>query len=134
MDDSESPTGRYRISTSAWEVRMSLWIESPTIMDSSSGKALLSFRDPHWSLDSAEWLTESVVVLRMRKYPGNHQPPQVSATVDCAARTAEVGTAGPVPLGRLERSLDRALTWVQYEQPGQAERGVRAVLRKFFGL
>jgi hypothetical protein len=86
MRDSTSPTGRYLITLSAWEARMSLWIETPLLSDQSSGEQLLGFRDSHWSLDSAEWSSDSVVELKMRKYPGNHVPAQLDLKIDCGAR------------------------------------------------
>ena len=110
-NDAQSPTGRYAITIAAWEVRMSLWIESPTLTDTQSGEVLVSFRDPHWSLDSAVWRSESEVVLELRKYPGNHTPVQVTAIVDCAARTADVGPVKVESLKRLESALDAALVW-----------------------
>ena len=75
MQNCESPDGRFLISISAWEARMSLWIESPTLSERDSGEQLLAFTDQNWSLDSADWLDEAVVVLNLRKYPGNHRPP-----------------------------------------------------------
>jgi hypothetical protein len=111
MNDSRSPGGRYSIAIAPWEVRMSLWIESPTLTDTETGEVLLSFRDPHWSLDSADWRSDSVVALELRKYPGNHTPVQVTATVDCEARTAEVGAVRVESLKRLEKALDEALVW-----------------------
>lgn len=90
---------------------MSLWIEVPAMHDRVAGNELLTFDDPHWSLDAAEWRSDSIVALTMRKYPGNHRPVQVVAVVDCLARTADVsGTS--VALERLEHSLDSALTWI----------------------
>ena len=111
MNDSTSPTGRYAIAIAPWEVRMSLWIEVPTLTDTETGEVLVSFRDPHWSLDSAMWRSDSVVVLELRKYPGNHTPVQVRATVDCAARTAAVESQPVESLKKLETALDAALVW-----------------------
>jgi hypothetical protein len=111
MTESRSPSGRFEISVSAWEARMSHWIETPTISDSFTGKEVLRFEDPNWSLDSAQWLSDSTVVLTLRKYPGNHHPTSLAATVDCLAGTAAVeGTSVP-SLRHLERALDGALTW-----------------------
>jgi hypothetical protein len=111
MNGSTSPSGRFEITISAWEARMSLWIEVPTIHDRVAGKELLTFEDPHWSLDSTEWRSDSVVALTMRKYPGNHRPVDIVATVDCLGATADIGGT-TVPLEQLERSLDSALTWI----------------------
>jgi hypothetical protein len=111
MENSESPSGRFAIAIAAWEVRMSLWIEVPTLSDRSSGEQLLVFKDPHWSLNSAEWLNDAVVVLKLRKYPGNHVPQEVTATIDCLARTAEVNGTPVDSLALLEDRLDATLVW-----------------------
>ena len=62
METCDSPSGRFGISISAWEVRMSLWIETPLLCERRSGQRLLVFKDSNWSLNSAEWLSDSVVV------------------------------------------------------------------------
>ena len=110
MTDSESPSGRFRIAISAWEARMSLWIETPTLSD-KTGETLLSFKDSNWSLDAARWLSDSVVELTLRKYPGGHLPGQIVAVVDCAQRNAKIGPTEVQSLADLESALERALTW-----------------------
>jgi hypothetical protein len=133
MENLDSPSGRFGISISAWEVRMSLWIETPMLSDRSSGQRLLVFKDSHWSLNSAEWLSESVVVMKLRKYPGNHIPPEVVTTIDCIAGTADVEGKKVDSLAQVERHLDEALVWRQAAPPvsnrGQGLCGfVRALL------
>jgi len=88
---------------------MSHWIETPTLTDSTTGERLLTFTDSHWSLDQATWTDDSHVVLVMRKYPGNHKPVDVTAHVDCLARTASVGTRQVNSLHELERAMDSAI-------------------------
>ena len=113
---------------------MSLWIENPTLSDRSNGEQLLAFQDPHWSLNSAEWVNESVVVLRLRKYPGSHIPPQVSATIDCVAGTAEVDGKRVGSLALVERALDDALVWRQSTPPNpNAGSKLRGLLHALFG-
>lgn len=90
---------------------MSPWIETPLISDQSSGEQLLGFRDSHWSLDSAEWSSDSVVELKMRKYPGNHVPAQLDLKIDCCARRAEVNGQQIDSLAQVEECLDKALVW-----------------------
>ena len=130
MTDSESPTGRFVIGISAWEARMSLWIETPTLSERLTGKQLLAFKDPNWSLDSADWLNDSTVVLKLRKYPGNHVPTGLIATVDCLAGTAVIGETRVDSLECLEDRLDKALTWRNDYAP-PAKKGRRG-LREFF--
>jgi hypothetical protein len=115
MNGSTSPSGRFEITISAWEARMSLWIETPTLRDTATGETLLSFEDGNWSLDAADWRSGSVVALDLRKYPGNHRPSSVVATVDCVARMAEVA-GETVPLNRLEGALEKSLTWYSNSQ------------------
>jgi hypothetical protein len=131
MTDSETPSGRFRITISAWEARMSLWIETPTLLDKMTGTTLLSFRDSNWSLDAARWLTDSIVELTLRKYPGNHLPPQLVATVDCVNRCARVGNLEATPLEEVEAALERALTW-RTVAAAPPPRGFAAGLRRFF--
>ena len=111
MQTCDSPSGRFGISISAWEVRMSLWIETPVLCDRTNGQRLLVFKDSNSSLNSAEWLSESVVLMKLRKYPGNHLPAEVVTTIDCIARTAEVEGKKVNSLSEVERFLEEALVW-----------------------
>jgi hypothetical protein len=106
-----SPTGMFEVSVSAWEARMSLWVESPAIVDTTSGKVLFSFQDGNWSLNAATWLSDAVVELRLRKYPGGHEPPEVILTIDCIAKTAQFQNEQLASLRDVEPALDQALTW-----------------------
>jgi hypothetical protein len=134
MTDSESPTGRFRIAISPWEARMSLWIETPSLLDKTTGETLLSFKDGNWSLDAARWLSDSVVELTLRKYPGNHLPVQVVAMVDCAKREAKIGEMELRSLAEVEATLERMLTWRSAEAPPKKPTagGFGALLRRFF--
>jgi hypothetical protein len=133
MENSESPSGRFLITISAWEARMSLWIETPMLSDRTSGEHLLVFKDSNWSLNSAEWLSESVVVLKLRKYPGSHNPAEVAATIDCSARTAEIDGKRVSTLALVERCLDEALAWRKATPPNiQGGGGLRRLIRRFF--
>lgn len=87
---------------------MSLWVETPEIVEPSTGRVLLRFADPNWSLASAAWRSASVVALVLRRFPGHHAPALLEMTVDCQRGTARVGAeTGPLPL--LEAALARAL-------------------------
>lgn len=50
---STSPGGRYVVYVDAWEARMSLWVETPELVDTQTGRTLLGFRNTNWSLDEA---------------------------------------------------------------------------------
>lgn len=108
---STSPRGEYIVTVSSWEVRMSLWIDTPTLTNRTTGENLLSFNDPNWSLNEARWIDDSTVVLRLRKYPGNHSPGAIDVTINCAARTAVVGLVAVRKLDEVERQLEKALDW-----------------------
>lgn len=109
---------------------MSLWVETPTVVDTATGEALLAFADPHWSLDEADWVSEHVVHLWLRKYPGSHTPTGVLVTLDCVARTAQVDES-VVPLRDVEATLDRALMWPQPPPPEAPPRLVDRIKRLF---
>jgi hypothetical protein len=113
MENSDVPnSASYEISVSAWEARMSLWIETPTLRNKATGEVVLSLRDTNWSLNSARWRSDDVVELRLRKYPGSHTPAEIMATLDCSQRTARIDGM-VMPISELEAALERALTWPQ---------------------
>ena len=109
---------------------MSLWVETPTVSDKVTGEVLLAFENTNWSLDAADWVSDSVVQLWLRKYPGAHTPPGVMVTLDCGARTAQVGEM-TVPLQDVERTLDRTLAWPQAPAP-KPPSGLAGVLQRLF--
>jgi hypothetical protein len=109
---STSPSRRFQVQTEVWEARNSLWVYSPNIWDVERGVHILSFEDAFWSVDKSTWLSETKVLLILRKFPGNHRPEQLNVEIDCKAQTATVPTAVPTPLIDLESVLNRALTWV----------------------
>ena len=112
---------------------MSLWIETPTVLEKATGETLLAFKDGNWSLDAARWLSDSVVELTLRKYPGSHLPVNVIATLDCANRTARIAETELRSLAEVEFALDNALTWRAVTPPPRAVRsGFASVVRRFF--
>ncbi len=106
---SQSPSGAYAIEVIAWEAAMSLWVESPVLIDRVTGTDLLRFKDINWSLDKATWLEDSKVRLLMRKYPGDHTPPDIEVFVDCVGRTGRVGTQEAHCLLELEDAMNLAV-------------------------
>ncbi|MEO7324444.1 MAG: hypothetical protein ABIW82_06420 [Dokdonella sp.] len=108
---STSPDGRFQIRVAVWEARNSLWVESPAIYNAISQAVLLTFQSEMWSLDKAEWKTSEVVDITLRKYPGNHTPIELKATIDCEKQTAKLRSCPAVPLAELERLLESRLTW-----------------------
>ncbi len=69
---------------------MSLWIESPELIDAQSGQILLRFSDSNWSLDHARWLDNETVELSLRKYPGDHHPSSFNVIIDCRQKQASL--------------------------------------------
>jgi hypothetical protein len=113
-----SPDGKFRITIEMYEASNSHWVLIPTLEDVATAEVLLKL-DRGWSMDESTWVGDSVVELRLRKYPGNHSPADVVATVDCAARMGKVGQGEMRPLGELEANLNAALTWI-YATPAPA--------------
>jgi hypothetical protein len=87
---------------------MSLWVDVPEVVECHSGTVALAFSIKLWDLLHAEWRSESVVALRLRKFPGDHLPPFVETAIDLATRTAIIGSAH-YDLDRLEPALDALL-------------------------
>lgn len=96
---STSPDGRYEVRVYPWEVRMSLWVDSPAIHDTATGRTVFAPDDSHWSLGQVEWRSASVVQLQLRHYPGDHVPAWMDLTLDCAKLDA----------GRAEQQLRQML-------------------------
>lgn len=107
-----SPNGRWAVRTAAWEARMSLWIESPCLVDAASGAPIFAFRDVHWSLDSATWTSDDIVQWQLRNYPGHHRPVDLSVQIDCARRVA-MCDGREFPLENVEAVLDAKLRWIE---------------------
>lgn len=101
-----SPTGKYLFQIVAFEMRMSHWVASFTLVEAASGALLLRLSDSNWSLDTAQWLDESRVTLQLRKYPGDHTPPSLTVLVDCQAKMAEVMGQPAIALPNLEQELE----------------------------
>jgi hypothetical protein len=110
-----SPDGRFRITVEMYEAFNSHWVLIPTIEEVESAEVLLKM-DRGWSMDESRWIGDHVVELTLRKYPGNHSPADLVATVDCVARIGIVGQGEMLPLGVLEANLNAALTWI-YAEP-----------------
>jgi hypothetical protein len=127
-----SPDGRFAVVTAPWEIRMSLWIETPSIVAPATNEVLFAFRDACWSLNACAWAAAARVTLRLRKYPGSHAPGEIAAEADCARKVARVGTA-EVPLALLEKELDAQLAWPTPAPPQQGRGSLFAWLQRFFG-
>ncbi|HEX4329091.1 MAG TPA: hypothetical protein VH105_20035 [Burkholderiales bacterium] len=104
---STSPDGRFAIYVDMWEAFNSHWVESPELTDTRSGATLLKFNNDNWSLDAAQWQSDTVVSLSLRKYPGDHTPSAFEVVVDCEQGNASVADMAPLPLAEVEEALER---------------------------
>ena len=111
---SVSPSGAFEIRVSMREIFNSHWLEVPTIFGRPGDSIVWTVADDRWSLDRAAWSGECVT-LTLRKYPGNHLPSDLEATIDCVARQARLGES-TVTLESLEPALEKALAW-QFAMP-----------------
>ena len=105
---SSSPSGRYKVFVDPWEARNSLWVYSPLIIDAETQDVILKLDDRNWSMDSAEWESDTTVRLGLRRFPGDCSPLGVSVKVDCVSGCAMIGDAR-FPLNEIDQALDR--TW-----------------------
>jgi len=132
MSGNDSPTGRYAITLREHEAFNTHWVFTPDIVDQQTGETVFAFASTNWSMDGNQWRGDSVLELTLRKYPGNHRPADVSAIIDCEARTGAVGEGPAGPLDDLEARLDQALTWI-YADPEEKKppSGLLATLQRF---
>ena len=69
--DYPSPDGAYMLTLGCYEIRMSHWIEYPTLLVSAT-KEVLFDAPALWSADSVEWSPDSAFVrMNLRVYPGS---------------------------------------------------------------
>ena len=114
MDEpSISPGGAFELRVDAHSGRMSHDIFTPRVA-TSTGETLIRFTESAWSLDEHRWLGDSTLRLVLRKYPGNHLPPEIICTADLAARSATLADGTVVPLSGLEAGLNGRLEWVDH--------------------
>ena len=121
------------------EVFNTCWVQTPTLTDTRTGETLLTFKDRFWTADEVEWRSDSVVVMELRKYPGNHLPGTLKATVDCSAGSSAVEDQPSRAIAVLERDLEAALTWRFASPdsdpgPGTPLERLQNYLRRLFGI
>lgn len=84
--DSLSPGGTYRLLVVSEEIKMSHWINQPTVQR-GDGSRVFTLEFP-WSADEHRWLSDDRLELKLRRYPGD-QPP-VTMRVDLAGQRFQV--------------------------------------------
>ena len=105
---SASPDGRFIIRVEPLEARAFQWVDAPQLVNTATGLVLVQLTDPCWHLDSADWCSESVVVMWLRHFPDGL--PSYEVRVDCGQLTASVDGGEPRPLAELEEMLETATT------------------------
>lgn len=89
-----SPDGRFAVVTTATEVKMSHWVETPALYDLQQNRELLAL-DRRWSADVVTWSPDSrTVTLQLRKYPAD--VPGVTFTVDLLTQEAQFVSRGGI--------------------------------------
>src|SRR5687768_11250706 len=68
-----SPDGRYLLEIVSEEVRMSHWIDRPSLFRRSD-ECRLWQAGPSWSLDGHRWLGSDELEMELRAYPGARPP------------------------------------------------------------
>ena len=100
-----SPNKKYLFQIEPWEARMSLWVETPCLIEVQNKAKLFDLRGTDWSLDSAQWLNEERVTLSLRRYPGDHSPRVFEVVIDCLANQATFDGTGTT-LDQIEPYLE----------------------------
>ena len=103
-----SPSGRFVVSASQSEMKMSHWVLSPVVQEVPSGRVLATLAGTPWSLVGTEWPEADVAVLTLQRYPDGRTA--TDARLDCAAETARVAGRPPVPVADLREELEAALS------------------------
>ncbi len=115
---SMSPDRRYIVRVHPFEAPDSDWVATPELFDIAAGQIVLALKDRYWHLDSANWPSESVVVMSLRNYrlgvrTDFRKLPLRSSTfeviIDCRRLTASVNGTEPGPLDQLDDALESSL-------------------------
>lgn len=117
--DYPSPDGNYTILISPTEMRMSHWVERPSLQDVRNNVVLFDLSNSLWSADTVVWAADSQsVTLEMRVYPGTRPPVQL--VLWPAQNKAHVENMLATVLER--DPLDRPLR-IQYSPGGEQREG-----------
>lgn len=126
---SPSPNGKYVFQIAAREMRMSLWVESPRLVEVANERAVFDLSNTNWSLNRAQWLDSERVSIQIRRYPGDHLPGSFEVEIDCAAGVATLSGDMKVALESLERALEE-LYFRSRVKPVSATASRQGVLQK----
>ena len=85
---------------------MGQWVESPRLIEASSGRVLFDLAESSWSIDVVRWMSDDTVEMEIRRYPGDHSPAVFQLGVDCRHGVAVVAGEGAVRLPSLLSDLE----------------------------
>lgn len=95
-----SPDSRFDLITVANEMKMSHWVENPSLIEARSNRELFAL-DFHWSADSVAWSPDGrSVTLSLRKYPGD--VPGLNMTADLLSGEVRFDTRAGAETARIE--------------------------------
>lgn len=103
---STSPDGRYCVRVLPWEARNTLWVYSPCIVDTRRRICVFRFADACWSVDQSNWLCDTAVELKLRKFPGDRTGTGIRVVVECERDVGQVDGESEVGLSELETALE----------------------------
>lgn len=101
-----SPDGRYVVCVDSYEARAFQWVDTPELIDTTTGRALLMLEDRCWHVDEAQW-SGSAVIMRLRHFPDG--VPSYEVSLDCDELTVAVDGREARPLEQLGEVLQTAL-------------------------
>ena len=88
---------------------MSLWVFPPQVIDTQSETVIFKTEDINWSLEYSKWLSDTVVRLGLRKYPGSVRPNGIVVEIDLSKNRAIIDADLSVPIEDLGHSLESVM-------------------------
>ncbi|WP_420147520.1 hypothetical protein [Spirosoma sp.] len=114
MKDSTSPDGTYQIQFEMAEIRMSHWIYKPFIYRTHDHVLLFDLQDDVWSADEIKWLTDSIVQIEARRYPGTLS---CQMTLDLERGTGKATRSTAQTSVHFDGTLSEIRNWVLSRKP-----------------
>jgi hypothetical protein len=100
-----SPGGHYIICVDPFEAGPYRWVETPKPYETAIGHVLFDLTDRCGQVDSADWVSESRVLMHAGTNPDGNA---CEVAVDCVRPTASVN-GKQLPLGGIEDARQRAV-------------------------
>jgi len=88
-EDIFSPDRQYKVSFDSYEMRMSHWVDQPSLIRVRDNFCLFALDTDDWSAWEVSWLDDSTVALVLRKYPG-----LIDCTLELNVATSEGQAVG----------------------------------------